>query len=96
MKKIKLKRSVNHGGKMNAAGDVIEAGDKYAEALIAAGQAEKVEVKKSIEDKTVAELNEIAKKVGLEGYSTMNKKELLKELKDEYDTKELKDEYDTK
>jgi hypothetical protein len=96
MKKIKINRSINHGGKMNAAGDVIEVGDKYADALIADGQAEKLLKQRSIDDKTVVELNEMAKNVDLKGYSTMSKKELLKELKKEYDTKELKEPYETK
>ena len=80
-------------------GDIVDVGTNLAIGLVGRKQAiyhnKKTAKKDTLEDKTVRELQDIAKDKGV-SYSGLKKSELLKELKEADTTKELKDEYETK
>jgi hypothetical protein len=78
----------------------VEVGRRLGIGLINRGQATKgwkteVTNKDTLEDKTVKELQEIAKEKGV-SYAGLRKADLIKELKEDIDTKEDKTEYQTK
>lgn len=92
MKKIKLLvNSTTLGDK----GDIVDVGINLAIGLIGKNQAIWSKGKQSLPEKTVKELQDIAKEKGI-SYSGLKKSELLKELKEADTTKELKDNYETK
>lgn len=81
-------------GVLGSRGDQIEVGTSLGQGLIRRRQAKKG-WEHSFNDKTVKELQEIAKGKGV-AYSGLKKAELIKELKDSIQTKELKENYETK
>ena len=78
---------------LGSRGDIVEAGNSLAEGLIRRRQAKPYSG--GLSDKTVKELQEIAKEKGI-SYSGLKKADLLKELKESDTTKELKENYKTK
>ena len=74
-------------------GDIVSVGANLGMGLIGRRQAKPYSG--GLNDKTVKELQEIAKEKGV-SYSGLKKSELLKELKQADTTKELKEEYKTK
>ena len=78
---------------LGSRGDIVEAGNSLAKGLIRRRQAKPYSGRLS--DKTVKELQEIAKEKGI-SYSGLKKADLLKELKESDTTKELKENYKTK
>jgi len=88
--KVKLTSSATSLG---SKGDVVEVGNNLARGLIGRRQAKPYSG--GLNDKTVKELQEIAKEKGVP-YSGLKKAELLKELKESDTTKELKENYKTK
>ena len=78
---------------LGSRGDIVEAGNSLASGLIRRRQAKPYSG--GLSDKTVKELQEIAKEKGI-SYSGLKKADLLKELKESDTTKELKENYKTK
>lgn len=91
-KNVQVDIPIKKNGKRHPSGKVHDfIGQNLFEGLQRRGQARVVK-QEGIDDMTVKELKEVAKKQGLTGYSTMRKKE----LKEALTTKELKEDYLTK
>lgn len=81
-------------GVLGNRGDQIEVGTSLGQGLIRRRQATKG-WKDSFKDKTVKELQDIAKDKGV-SYSGLKKADLIKELKENTETKQDKEPYETK
>lgn len=81
-------------GVLGASGDQIEVSATLGQGLIRRRQAKKG-WNKSLDDKTVKELQDIAKEKGV-SYSGLKKEDLIKELKENIETKQDKEPYETK